>query len=147
QRGAVDIGGTFGIGAGKAARHLAAAEYEVEARRFGVLVHDHLAAPFAAAEPVGAGVVEETVAAHDASAAQHDDAGGVALLGAAHFNAERVEPVIDGRLDPGDRRVAWPFNNTHGSVPSSRGCRITAASLRRCNGCPVATAGRLCLGG
>src|SRR5439155_8206389 len=139
QRGAVDVGGTVGIGAGESARHLAAAEYEVEAWRFGMLVHDHLAAPLAAAEGVGAGVIEEAAAAHDDAAPQRGDAGGAALLETRHFDAERVEPVPDGPLDLGARRTPCSFRNAHGSVPSSCGYRITATSSALCNGRTVAT--------
>src|SRR4029079_9287119 len=90
---AVDVSRPLGKGSGEAATYLAAAEDEIEAHGLGVLVDDHLATPFAPAERIGAGIVEEAVASHDAASQKHDDAGRVTLLGAAHVDPERVEAV------------------------------------------------------
>src|SRR6185437_15994964 len=95
QRGAVDVGGACRIGAGEAATHLAAAENQIQPGCLGVLQDDHLAAPLAPAERVRARVIEEAVAAHDAAALEHHDAGRVAAPHAAHFNCDAVEPVAN----------------------------------------------------
>ena len=68
------------------------------------------------------------------------DAGGVAALGAAHLDAERVEPVPDGRLNVGVDRITRPFRNAHGPVPCFFSAHITAASSPGRNGRSVATA-------
>ena len=94
QRGAVDIGKTIRIGSGKAARDFAIPENEAQARRgLGMLMHDHFTAPLAPVLGIRAGVIEETVASHDAAILEDDHPAGVAALDAGHLDPERVQSV------------------------------------------------------
>src|SRR5438309_7854030 len=96
ERSAMNVGRALAVGAGETAGYFPATKGEIESRRFGVLVDDHLAAPLSDLMGVGAGVIEEGVAAHDAPIAKHDDAGGAALLAVTHFDGQGVKPVLHG---------------------------------------------------
>ena len=58
-----------------------------------MLMHDHFTAPLAPVLGIRAGVIEETVASHDAAVLEDDHPRGVAALDTGHLDPKRVKPI------------------------------------------------------
>ena len=70
-----------------------------------MLMHDHFTAPLAPVLGIRAGVIEETVASHNAAVLEDDYAARVAALDAGHLDPKRVKPIHNPLPEFGSSRT------------------------------------------